>query len=299
MSQVIITPEIFEECLLQLQDGITLEKVLGSHPAQAEELRPLLETARQLSKAAEAPPAQIQQRSRAVFLEKAARLSFQKKISIWRRTSLRLAMAVVLALVLVFSGVWGVTQTSASSLPGDSLYPIKRSVENVRLQFAPNDATRIILKQEFEQRRTREVQQLINDKRSAPVTFSGAVERNLSGGWMVNGIPVEVPDDDQEELAQGGDVEIEGVSGGDGRVWATVVQTIQKTPTPVPALTKTQKVPTPESFSQPDGSYDSINSDQQNPPDNQEKTGTTKRDKTQENPGDTNPENPDEDEGSD
>ena len=48
MSQAIVTPEIFEECLLQLQEGISLEKVLGSHPEQAAELRPLLETARRL-----------------------------------------------------------------------------------------------------------------------------------------------------------------------------------------------------------------------------------------------------------
>jgi hypothetical protein len=299
MSQVMITPEIFEECLLQLEDGIPFERVLGSHPEQAEELRPLLETARRLTKAAVHPPVQVQQRSRAGFLEKAVRLSFRKKISIWQRTSLRLTMAVMLALMLVFSGVWGVTQTSASSLPGDNLYPVKRSVENVRLQFAPNDASRIILEKEFEQIRTREVQQLINDKRSAPVTFSGAVERNLNGGWTVNGIPVEVPDGDQEELAQGSDVEVEGVSGEDGRVWATVVQPIKDTPTPVPALTKTQKVPTPESFSQPDGSDDSINSDQQNQPDNQEKTGTKNHDKTPEKPGDTDPEQPHEDEGSD
>jgi hypothetical protein len=299
MSQAIITPEIFEECLLQLQEGIPLEKVLGSHPEQAEELRPLLKTARRLSQAAEAPPAQIQQRSRAGFLEKAARLSFRKKISVWQRTSLRLAMAVMLALVLVFSGIWGVTQTSASSLPGDSLYPVKRSVENVRLQFAPNDSIRLILRQEFEQRRKSEVQQLINDKRSAPVTFSGAVERNASGGWTVNGIPVEIPNSDQEELSQGHEVEVEGVSGDDGRVWATVVQSIQDTPTPVPALKVTQNVPTPESFSQPDGSDDSLNSDQQNPPDNGEKTGTTNHDKSQEKSGDSNPEQEHEEEGSD
>ena len=261
MSQVIVTPEIFDECLIQLQDGIPLEKVLSSYPAQEAELRPLLETARRLSKAAEAPPMHIQQRSRAGFLDKAARLSFRKKVSFWQRTSLRLAGAVVLALVLVFSGIWGVTQTSASSLPGDSLYPVKRSVENMRLHFAPNDSTRQNLEHEFDQRRNSEVQELIKDKRSAPVTFSGKVERSSSGGWTVNGVPVEIPDDDQNELSQGHEVEIEGVSKEDGRVWATVVQVIRDTPTPVPTMT--QKVPTPESFSQPGASEESVETDQQ------------------------------------
>ena len=296
MSQVIVTPEIFDECLIQLQDGIPLEKVLSSYPAQEAELRPLLETARRLSKAAEAPPMQIQQRSRAGFLDKAARLSFRKKVSFWQRTSLRLAGAVVLALVLVFSGIWGVTQTSASSLPGDSLYPVKRSVENMRLHFAPNDSTRQNLEYEFDQRRKSEVQELINDKRSAPVTFSGVAERNSSGEWMVNGIPVEIPDDDQSELSQGHEVEIEGVSREDGRVWATVVQHIQDTPTPTPSMN--QKVPTPESFSQPGESEDTVSSDQQNSPDNHEKTGETSHDKSPEK-GDSNPEKSQEDRDND
>jgi hypothetical protein len=272
MSQAMLTPEIFDECLLQLQDGIALEKVLGNYPAQAAELRPLLETARRLSKAAGAPPMSTEQRSRVGFLEKVIRLSLRNKVSIWQRTSLRLAGAVVLALVLVFSGIWGVIQTSASSLPGDSLYPVKRSVENVRLQFTPNDANRLNLEQEFDQRRKSEVQELIKDKRSAPVTFSGAAERDSSGDWTVNGIPVEIPPVDQRELSQGHDVEIEGVSKEDGRVWATVVQPIRDTPTPTPTMT--QRPDTPESINQPEKSEDTIKSEHQKSPDNQEKTGT-------------------------
>jgi hypothetical protein len=299
MSQVIVTPEIFDECLLQLQNGVPLEKVLSSHPEQATDLRPLLEIAQRLSKAAGAPPTSTQQRSRAGFLEKASRMSFRKKVSIWRRTSLRLAGAVMLALVLVFSGIWGVTQTSASSLPGDRLYPVKRSVENVRLRFAPSDAIRLNLEQEFDQRRKSEVDELIKDKRSAPVTFSGAVERNSSGGWTVNGIPVEIPDDDQSELSQGHEVEIEGVSSEDGRVWATVVQRIQDTPTPAPTLAKTQKAPTPESFSQPGESEDTINSDQQDSPDNHEKIDETNHDKPKEQTSDSDPDQAHEGDGDD
>jgi hypothetical protein len=283
MSRASLTPEIFDECLFQLQDGIALEKVLGNYPAQAVELRPLLETAQRLSKGGGAAPISTQQRSRVGFLEKAARLSLRNKVSIWQRTSLRLAGAVVLALVLVFSGIWGVTQTSASSLPGDSLYPVKRSVENVRLQFAPNDASRQNLEQEFDQRRKSEVHELIKDKRSAPVTFRGAAERDSSGDWTVNGIPVKFPQVDQSELFQGHEVEIEGVSKEDGRVWATVVQPVQDTPTPAPA--RTQKPATPESFNQPEKSEDMVNSEQQKPPDNQEEPNYTKVNKNQEDEG--------------
>jgi len=274
MSRASLTPEIFDECLLQLQDGIALEKVLGNYPAQAAELRILLETAQRLSTVAGAPPMSNQQRSRVGFLEKAARLSRRNKVLIWQRTSLRLAGAIVLALVLVFSGIWGVTQTSASALPGDSLYPVKRSVEKVRLQFAPNDASRQNLEQEFDLRRKSEVQELIKGKRSAPVTFSGAAKRDSSGDWTVNGIPVEIPQVDQSGISQGHDVEIEGVSKEDGRVWATVVQPIRDTPTPTPSMT--EKTATPESFNLPEKSEDTINSEHQKPPDNQEKTNDTK-----------------------
>ncbi len=290
MSRASITPEIFDECLLQLQNGIALEKVLGNYPAQAVELRPLLETARRLSKAAGVPPTSTQQRSRVGFLEKAARLSLRNKVSFWRRTSLRLAGSIVLALGLVFSGIWGVTQTSASSLPGDSLYPVKRSVENMRLQFAPNDASRQNLVQEFDQRRKSEVHELIKDKRSAPVTFSGAAERDSSGDWTVNGVPVEIPQVDQSELSEGHDVEIEGVSKEDGRVWATVVQPARDTPTPTPSMT--QQPATPESFNQPEKSEDTVNTEHQKSLDNPEKTGDTKPDKPQEKSDDTNHDKP-------
>ena len=274
MSRASLTPEIFDECLLQLQNGIALEKVLGNYPAQAAELRPLLETAQRLAKAAGAPPMYIRQRSRVGFLEKAARLSRRNQVSTWQRTSMRLAGAVVLALVLVFSGIWGVSQTSASSLPGDRLYPVKRSVENMRLQFAPNDASRQNLEQEFDERRKSEVQELIKDKRSAPVTFSGAAERDSRGDWTVNGIPVEIPQVDQGELSVGHEVEIEGVSKEDGRVWATVVHPMRDTPTP----TMTQQPATPDPDDLPEKSEDTVNSEHQKPPEHQEKTDDKKDD---------------------
>jgi hypothetical protein len=106
------------------------------------------------------------------------------------------------------------------------------------------------------------------------VTFSGAAKRDSSGDWTVNGIPVEIPQVDQSGISQGHDVEIEGVSKEDGRVWATVVQPIRDTPTPTPSMT--EKTATPESFNLPEKSEDTINSEHQKPPDNQEKTNDTK-----------------------
>ena len=41
---------LLEECLAQIRNGITLEECLSAHPAQAKKLRPLLETAIQVSR---------------------------------------------------------------------------------------------------------------------------------------------------------------------------------------------------------------------------------------------------------
>lgn len=55
-----------------------------------------------------------------------------------RRVTVALRWAAVLALVFGFA-LTGVTRAAASSLPGDTLYPVKRTVENVRLALSATD----------------------------------------------------------------------------------------------------------------------------------------------------------------
>ena len=70
-------------------------------------------------------------------------------------------MAVSLAaFALVVSGGLGLANASFSSLPGDSMYPVKLAVERLQLSLATNDAQRAKLQVEFAGRRLEEMTEL-------------------------------------------------------------------------------------------------------------------------------------------
>jgi hypothetical protein len=70
-------------------------------------------------------------------------------------------MAVSLAaFALVVSGGLAVANASFSSLPGDSMYPVKLAVERLQLSLATNDAQRAKLQVEFAGRRLEEMTEL-------------------------------------------------------------------------------------------------------------------------------------------
>ncbi len=76
------------------------------------------------------------------------------------RRMVRYAVAACLVIVLALGGV---TQASASSLPGDSLYPAKRAVEDVRLALV-TDNGEPTLRVNLASRRLDEFETLLNDQ---------------------------------------------------------------------------------------------------------------------------------------
>ena len=79
----------------------------------------------------------------------------------------RLAVQVILVLVLLFSMTSaGVALASQGSLPGDSLYVVKETIENVQLDLSP-DKTDANLYDQFLERRMAEIQKLIGEGRFA------------------------------------------------------------------------------------------------------------------------------------
>ncbi len=63
----------------------------------------------------------------------------------------------IVAPLVVILFVGGTAYASANSLPGDTLYPVKRGVENVRLFVAPTQDDKLQLQEEFAQKRLDEV----------------------------------------------------------------------------------------------------------------------------------------------
>jgi hypothetical protein len=214
MKKVSLSAEILEECLRRIDQGEALESVLAEHANMADELRPLLEAARFISKPIHIPQA-ARARSQARFLAAArqtrqaeakkaqARLArdLRQPVLLWSWLPVRIVAALSLVFGLLTSGFYGVNHVAAQSIPGDRFYPVKRAVEQVQLQLAPNVATRLKLETEFDQRRTLEIEHLIQDSRSEAVEFTGFAAQGVSGKWVVNGIPVDLTPAQEKQLA--------------------------------------------------------------------------------------------------
>ena len=97
-------------------------------------------------------------------------------------------MPALLALMLVIgilSATLGVVSASASSLPGDLLYPIKTRLEDVRLAISFNPEDDIRLLSQFSEERAREMAALTREARyhdleAAAAQYSRTLEKMLS-----------------------------------------------------------------------------------------------------------------------
>lgn len=185
------TAQLLEECLQRMQMGETLERILADYPERAEELRPLLESARLAqANALHLPPVGGQQRSRAQFLEEAACLQARQPLK-FTFPRLRFASGLLSAVILVLVVGFALTLASGRSLPGQPLYGVKRSVEQAQLALSGDALARIRLEDAFDQRRAEEVRRLILSGKEQPVEFSGFLSRRIQEGynqWSAGGI---------------------------------------------------------------------------------------------------------------
>ena len=102
---------------------------------------------------------------------------------------LALRLAIDLVVMLMIGAVLAVN-ASASSLPGEPLYSIKRTWEEVRLNLAANDPARQQMQDRFRLLRLEEVQQMIQLGKTGSVDFQGQLESISLNEWVVSGIPV-------------------------------------------------------------------------------------------------------------
>jgi uncharacterized membrane protein YgcG len=185
--------EALEICLQELEQGADIETVLSPYPDLADELRPILETSANARKMAiSAPSAQVVQRNRAKVLQHAAQLREAKANSsrrIWLASVRRLAVTLAVVAVLFASGT-GLVRAASTTLPGDNLYPVKRTWEDVLLAFTFNPQQRDALEVEHENERLHELQEVFAEGRSAKVDFAGSVTSQLGNTWIVSNVQV-------------------------------------------------------------------------------------------------------------
>jgi hypothetical protein len=198
--------EVLDRCLARVQSGAaTVEDCLRDYPELADQLGPLLRTARQAGDllAPSGPTAAYRAASEARLLNRlrAAQVvergersrvierPTRKRTFAWLgsppawKSAYALA-GLALALALIGSSI-GVASAAAGSLPGDGLYGVKRGLEELSLALSPTRAGDAALLLDFADRRLVEARALVETGRDGdlPAALAGyerALDRLLA-----------------------------------------------------------------------------------------------------------------------
>ena len=187
--------DALEFCLREIEEGGEMETALARFPEYAEELRPILETSiKARAMASPEPSPEVVWRSRARVMQHAAELRESQVAPRTKRVIplfQRLAISFTLAAIFLMSGS-GLLSASASALPGENLYPVKRGWESIRLFFIFDSEARSLLEHEFENERLHEANELLAEGRHEVIEFAG-VFMQVNGAYYVSGLQVTLP----------------------------------------------------------------------------------------------------------
>ena len=218
--------DVLEVCLKEVEKGTDIEVVLARYPDLAAELRPILETSAMATTVSfPGPSAEMVRRNRAKVLQHAAQLR-ESNVHTTRRlwsVPLRRALVTLVVIAALFISSTGLVSAASTTLPGDNLYPVKRTWEDVLVLFTFNLQAREALEVEHENERLHELQELFTEGRSAEVDFSGQVTRQEGDLWLVSGIPVVISHQtgySAQPVRVGDAVHVIGVTQSDGAVLA-------------------------------------------------------------------------------
>lgn len=175
-----------DEALRLLASGVSREECLRRFPQYAADFEPLLaaaEAARVGLLASQPVPTPDLARGKRRFLQ-AARAPIGRRIGLGnvRWVSAALALLVVIGL--------GAGVASAKALPGDLLYPVKRSLESVQLALTFDSDAHVRLTDEQAARRRAEAQAVLDLQREAHLEFEGVVESMQTTTLTVSGLAV-------------------------------------------------------------------------------------------------------------
>ncbi len=219
--------EVLETCLQDLEQGAEIETVLFRYPELADELRPILEASvNAKNMTVPAPSTEVVLRNRAKVLQQAAQMREEEAKVRTRRlwsVPLRRALVTLIVLVMLFASGTGLVRAASNTLPGDQLYPVKRTWEDVLIAFTFNMQQRDALEVEHENERIQELQELFAEGRSAKVDFTGSITSQNLDQWLISGIPVAISPQTEmsdQHVLVGSAVRVTGQAQGNGVVLA-------------------------------------------------------------------------------
>ena len=176
--------ERLNACLDRLQHGATVEECLALYAQDAAELEPLLRTARlAMSATAAARPdaraellARLSQSWNEHQTRPARRFSFLPPVF---SPALRAGAVALVAVFALVAGGWSTTSAATDSVPGEVLYPVKRTHERFLLLIVRPSDERARLHARLVERRGAEMAALAHADRNGPELEQ--VSRRLEG----------------------------------------------------------------------------------------------------------------------
>jgi hypothetical protein len=174
------------------------------------------------SMSASAPSPEAVRRGRAKVLQHAAQMREAKSAPRGRRALpgfQRFAIAFTLAALFLVSGT-GLVKASSSALPGENLYPVKLTWENVRLFFTLDKEAHKELEYTFEIERLHEVNKLLAEGWHEVTQFVG-IYKEENGVIDVSGVRIVILDTSvlpAEPLSNGAAVLVTGRTSTEGFV---------------------------------------------------------------------------------
>ncbi len=242
---------ILDECLEKMKDGASIAECLEQYPQYANELEELLSIAvivmdspvpspnkemvlhsRKEMFAAVEVRIQDQAVSALVFSRYADQIA-KKLIGFWQNITnkektnmkliIRFSIAALTVAVLIMGG--GATAASAGSLPGDSLYPLKKVVEDVQLFLTLDPQAKKDLEQSLQNRRIQEVEAVLQDGRVVEVEITGVLDSIGDKTLTIGDFNFDLTSDTQMagQPAPGSVVEVQAVTQPDGSLTAQIV----------------------------------------------------------------------------
>ena len=231
--------EILDICLSEMESGVGVDELLAQYPEYESQLRPILEASLEAqSLAVPAPSGEVIRRSRVRIMQRLAQMRAETNRPFARFIPMRRTVVTFALGLIIFMSGTNLVRASSGTIPGDDLYPVKRSWENVILFFAVDPQTKNNIRIKYERERLDELNELFADSRSASVGFTGRVTKQNGNGWWIADVLVIVapnttlPD---HSVNEGDAVRVSGYTRGDGLVLASTIELLPAS-VPVPEV---------------------------------------------------------------
>lgn len=203
---------ILDESISALQAGVPIEEVLAEVPDYADQLRPLLYAAtiladpnpklvpeerksalrseymRQVAELPAIPFPTLSEKAQAIFSIVRRRLTRKAVLNDLITITITVVLTLLMAALLL-------NYLAVDTIPGDFLYGVKRISESLQISLTFSEERQAELEDEFNQRRLREIEQLIEQNRAAVVQFRGVLETKGENLWVIEGHTVFLPTD--------------------------------------------------------------------------------------------------------